>query len=87
MRISGPQAGELRVGVAEPAGRRRVGGRAVAQEPVLTLGAAGLGAPQDLERLLARERVAQVPEVLRVVHEPPLDLTEVVHRQAHAQRL
>src|SRR5581483_676935 len=57
------EADKLGVVVAEPAGCRRVGGVAGGEQRRLTLGSAGLGAAQELERLLARERVLYISEV------------------------
>ena len=54
---------ELLVGVAEPAGRRRVGGVPGLEEPRGALDAAGLGGAEDRERLVGREGVAEVAEV------------------------
>ena len=57
------QAGELGVVVAEPARRRRVGGIAGCEQLGFALGLAELGGAEQLERLVAGERVAQVAEV------------------------
>ena len=54
---------ELLVGVAEPAGRGRVGGVPGLEEPGGALDAAGFGGTQDRERLVGRDGVAQVAEV------------------------
>ena len=54
---------ELLVGVAEPAGCRRVRGVPDLEEPGRALHPARFGGTQDRERLGGRDRVAEVPEV------------------------
>lgn len=60
------QPGQLLVGVAEPAGLGGVGGVAAGAQQRGALGPAGLGAAQDLQRLVTGEGVAEVAEVDQV---------------------
>ncbi|KUL32190.1 hypothetical protein ADL12_23680 [Streptomyces regalis] len=57
------EAGQLLVGVAEPAGGGGVGGVALVEQAADALCAAGFGAAQDLQGLLRGEGVAEPAEV------------------------